>query len=162
MMTEYQIQNPTLRCARSGRELKPGERIHSILRLEGSTFLREDISSEQWDGVPAGVYAHWQGRVPSGNKPRKTPIDDEVLVECLSRLAEESDPAKWSFRYVLALLLIRRKRMRLLETTSTGQQEVLVLGCPKTGATFSVIDPGLADDELEAVQDEVFRVLGWD
>jgi len=26
---------------------------------------------------------------------------------------------------------------------------------------MTIIDPGLSDEELETVQDEVFRVLGW-
>jgi hypothetical protein len=162
MMMEYQIQAPTLRCARSGRELKPGERIHTVLRVERGAFLREDIAPEHWHGPPSGVFAHWQGKVPSGTKPRKMPIDDEVLVECLARLQDDPDPAKQRFRYVLALLLIRRKRMRLLETTQEAGIETLHLSDPKSGATYTVPDPQLADDELEAVQDEVFRVLGWD
>ncbi|MFQ3591626.1 MAG: hypothetical protein SNJ82_00335 [Gemmataceae bacterium] len=162
MITDYQIQAATPRCARSGRELRPGERIHSVLRIEGGAFLREDIAPEHWHGPPAGVFAHWVGRVPSGSKPRKMLIDDEVLVECLARLQNDPDPTKQRFRYVLALLLIRRKRMRLLETTQEAGVEILHLGDPKTAATYTVPDPQLADDELEAVQDEVFRVLGWD
>jgi len=162
MLLDYQIQAPTHRCARSGRELKPGERIHSVLRIEGGKFLREDVAAEHWHGPPPQVFAHWQGRVPSANKPRKMPIDDEVLVECLARLQDDPDPAKRRFRYVLALLLIRRKRMRLVETSHHAGVETLHLADPKSGATYEVLDPQLAEDELEAVQEEVFRVLGWD
>jgi hypothetical protein len=161
-MTDYQIQAPAPRCAGSGRELKPGERIFSVLLLEGGRFVRQDYGKEAWGGPPSGFFSFWQSKVPTGTKPKKPPIDDEVLVECLGRLEDDPTPQKMSFRYVLALLLMRRKRLRLEETTKESGSEVLRLRCPKTGMMYAVLDPGLSDDELEAAQDDVFRVLGWD
>ena len=157
-MTDYQIQGRTLRCARTGRELRPGERMWSVLLLDGARFVRQDFAAEAWDAPPPGAFAAWQGKVPPREKPRKPTIDDEVLVECLARLEDDPTPEKASFRYVLALLLMRRKRLRLEEEAGG----VLRLRCPKTGATYLVPDPALSDGELEAAQDDVFRVLGWD
>ena len=33
--------------------------------------------------------------------------------------------------------------------------------CTRGNTRFQVVDPALTDDELESVQEEVFRVLGW-
>src|SRR3954471_2624441 len=114
-MTEYQIQGSTLRCALSGRELKAGERYFSVLTLDGGKFSRSDYSREAWQGPPQGAFSYWQGKVPAGQKPRRPPIDDDLLVECLTRLEDDATPEKMSFRYVVALLLMRRKRLRLEE-----------------------------------------------
>jgi hypothetical protein len=35
-----------------------------------------------------------------------------------------------------------------------------MLRCPRTGARHEVLDPGLGDEELEGVQDDVFRAIG--
>jgi hypothetical protein len=73
----------------------------------------------------------------------------------------ENEPAKIKFRYVLALLLMRRKKLKLVEAHRDGDQDVLVLHAPQRGERVSVVDPQLSEEEMNAVQDEVFEVLGW-
>src|SRR5262249_30385785 len=144
-----------------GRELKAGERFYSVLIDEGTTLTRRDYSLEAWQGPPAGAFSFWQGRLPSGSAPRRPPIDEESLVDWIGRLEDGLEAGQQSFRYALAWLLVRRRRVRLEDTRQEGGQEVLTLRCARSGARFHVVDPGLPDSELEAVQDEVFGVLGW-
>jgi hypothetical protein len=160
-MTDYQIQASTRRCALSGREIKPGERFYSVLLDEGDTFVRQDYSLEAWHGPPEKTFSFWQGRLPACGAPKRPPIDDELLLDCFARLEGEPEPGKQAFRYVLALLLVRRKRLRMEDSTSEGGQGILVLRDGRSRTKYLVIDPGLPDDELELVQDEVFAVLGW-
>jgi hypothetical protein len=159
-MTDYQIQASTRRCAVTGRELRPGERYYSVLIDEGK-LIRQDYSLESWHGPPEGAFSFWQSRLPAGTAPRRQPIDDDILLGCFDRLKGELEPARLSIRYVLALLLIRRKRLRLEDARQEGGQEVLFLRDARSGARHQVIDPGLPDDEVESVQDEVFQLLGW-
>jgi hypothetical protein len=161
-VTDYQIQSSTRRCAVTGRELQPGERYYSVLLEEGGSFVRKDYSREAWTGPPPGAFSFWQGRLPTGTAPRRPPIDDDLLVECFTRLEGELEPNRLSFRFVLALLLIRRKRFRLEDTRKLGGQEVLAVRCTRSGTRHEVLDPGLSDGELESVQEDVFRVLGWE
>ncbi len=159
-MTDYQIQNSTRRCAISGRELKPGERYYSVLLDEAGKFTRKDYSDEAWQGPPEGAFSFWQGRLATGPSGRKLVIDDDLLTECFHRLEGQEEPNKRSFRFVLALLLMRRRRFKLEETRKVDGREVLVLRCPRTGARHEVLDPGISDEELEGVQDDVFRAIG--
>lgn len=159
-MTEYQIQPNTRRCASTGRELRPGERFFTALREEGGQFLRQDYSVEAWQ-APPGVFSFWSGRVPAADESRKPRIDDELLLECFERLEGQEEPSRVNFRYVVALLLMRRKRLRFDEANLRGEQEVLTLRCARTGAKYQVVNPRLSDEAMEAVQDEVFKVLGW-
>jgi hypothetical protein len=159
-MTDYQIQNSTRRCAITGKELQPGERYYSVLLDEAGTFTRKDYSLDAWQGPPEGAFSFWQGRLAAGAAPRRPVIDDELLVDCFQRLQGEDDPNKRSFRFVLALLLMRRRRFKLEETRQEGGGEVLVLRCARTGVRHQVLDPGMSDEELEGVQDDVFRAIG--
>jgi hypothetical protein len=161
-MTDYQIQNSTRRCAITGRELKPGERYYSVLLDEGGNFTRKDYSLEAWQGPPAGAFSFWQGRLTTARIPRKPAIDDEMLVDCFHRLEGDLEPNRVSFRFVLALLLLRRRRFKLEETRQEGATEVLVLRCLRSGVRSQVVDPGMSDEELESVQDDVFRAIGWE
>ncbi len=160
-MTEYQIQTNTRRCSITGRELQPGEKYFSVLFDEQGAFVRRDYGAESWSGAPEGAYSFWSGRLPLEANARRPPIDDEMLFECLRRMHAETEPAKIKFRYVLALLLMRRKRLKFVEAHHEGDHDVLILQAPQRGERLTVIDPQLSDQEMSAVQDEVFEVLGW-
>ncbi|MGE3807571.1 MAG: hypothetical protein AB7K24_23145, partial [Gemmataceae bacterium] len=121
-----------------------------------------DFSRDAWQGPPAGAYSFWMGKVPAANEKRRLRIDDELLVECFNRLEGETDANKINFRYVVALLLLRRKRFKFEESRREGDQEVLCLLCTKTRSKVEVINPRLTEEEMAAVQEEVFKVLGWE
>jgi hypothetical protein len=161
-MTDYQIQAPTRRCAVTGRELRPGERYHAVLLDEGGRFVRHDYAADAWAGPPPGAFSHWSGRVPKdGEAARRPPIDDELLVECFHRLDGAEEPAQVHFRYVVALLLMRRKRFKFEDVTKDAVGETMTLRDTRTGERHRVADPGLTEEAMAAVQDEVFQVLGW-
>jgi hypothetical protein len=158
---EYDIQAITRRCAASGRDLAPGEKYYSVLiDLEGK-FVRKDFGTEAWTGPPPGVFSFWSGRVPADRPGRQPRIDDEILVECFGRLEGQSEPERLSFRYVVALLLMRRKRFKFEEAKIEEGQEILTLRCSRTGARYRVLNPRLTEAEMTVVQDEVFDMLGW-
>jgi hypothetical protein len=161
-MTEYQIQPNTRRCVVCGRDLKPGERYYSVLRDEAGKFVREDYGAESWQGPPADAFSFWAGRVPAVGGRRPPPIDDDMLLECFTRLEGRSEPASVNFRYVLALLLMRRKRFKFEETRTEDGREILCLRCGRTGTRHEVVNPSLTDEEMAAVQDDVFRAIGWE
>jgi hypothetical protein len=161
-MTDYQIQPNTRHCSATGRELRPGERHYSVLLDQGGKFIRQDYSAEGWQGPPHGAFSFWQGRISAGSAPRRPPIDDDLLMDCFLRLEGQTEPGRISFRYVLALLLMRRRRFRFEETRQEDGQETLLMRCTRTGAKYQVVNPGLTDEEMEAVQDDVFVALGWE
>jgi len=161
-MTDYEIQGPTRVCAATGRELKPGDRFHAVLTERAGKFVRTDFAAEAWPGAPLEAVAHWSGRVPADDKPRKPVINDEVLLGCFERLQDATDTDGLNFRYVAALLLMRRKRFRFEDVArDDAGRDVMVLKDVKSGTVHPVLDPRLTDDQIALVQAEVFRVLGW-
>ncbi|MBY0525054.1 MAG: hypothetical protein K2R98_16735 [Gemmataceae bacterium] len=161
-MTEYQIQANTRRCAGSGRELRPGERVYTVLLDEAGKFVRQDYSTEAWTGPPSNAFSFWVARLPKDEESRRPRIDDELLLDCFRRLQGQVEPDRVNFRYVLALLLMRRKRLKFEDARTEGDQEILRLRCAKTREQHEVVNPRLADDEMAGVQEEVFKVLGWE
>src|SRR6185437_4006690 len=77
-------------------------------------------------------------------------------------LEGQLEPRRLRFRYVVALLLMRRRRLKFDQTQQDGAQEVLLLRCTRTGARHTVVNPSLTDEELATVQDDVFQALGWE
>ena len=160
-MTEYQIQPNTRRCAATGRELQPGERYFTALIEDGAAFVRQDFASEAWKGPPHAVFSFWTGRIPQPDEAAKPRFDDDLLEECFHRLEHETEPSKVNFRYVVALLLIRRKRLRFEQSIEQAGVETLEVSDVRTGDKALVTNPQLSAEQMAEVQAEVFRVLGW-
>jgi hypothetical protein len=161
-MLDYQIQPNTRRCSATGRDLKPGERYFSVLLDEEGRFVRRDYSVEAWQGPPTGAFSFWVGRIPSGETKKRPPIDDELLLDCFTRLDGETESGRVNFRFVLALLLMRRRRLKLEGSVVEEGDEVLVMRCTRSGAEHRVVNPQLTDEQIAEVQEEVFQTLGWD
>lgn len=164
MLTEYEVQSNTRICAATGRPLQPGEKIVSLLEEQPGGLLRRDFAWENWKGPPAEALAYWVTQVPSSERPAKPKLNAELLLDCFVQLSPSRDPNRLNFRYVLALLLMRRKRLKFEDfgTKSTlADERKLVLRDARSGQRYEVQDPQLSETEIAAVQDEIFRVLGW-
>jgi len=162
MPMDVQIQGPTRVCAASGRELKPGEKFYGVLLEETGQFVRRDFAPETWTAPPQGAVAYWVGRIPAADRPRKPTFNDDLLIDCFGHLADASEPDRLNFRYVVALLLMRRKRLKFEDSyRDESGRDVLMLRDSRTGSLHNVVDPRLTEEQMTAVQDEVFKVLGW-
>jgi hypothetical protein len=161
-MTDYPIGPGARRCCVSGRELRPGERYFSVLLDEGARFIRRDYAPEAWSGPPEGAFGFWAGKVAAGEAKRRPAFDDDMLADLFARLEGQLEAGRVRFRYVVALLLMRRRRLRFEEARTEGGQEVLALRCPRSGARHLVVNPRLTDAEMATVQDDVFQALGWE
>jgi hypothetical protein len=159
---DYQIQPHTRRCAVTGREIKPGERFYTVLLEEGQQFVRRDYSAEAWQGAPAGAFSFWAGKVAENAESQRPPIDDELLLDCFHRLEGQLEPHQVNFRYVVALLLMRRKRLRFEDARQKNGQEAIVVRCLRDRKSYEVFNPRLSEEEIASVQEEVFKVLGWE
>jgi hypothetical protein len=161
-MTDYQIQSNSRRCASTGRELQPGEKFYSVLFDESGQLVRKDYAEEAWQGPPEDAFSFWSGRVPPPDSSRRPRIDDDLLLDCFCRLEGQAEQDRVNFRYVLALLLMRRKRFKFEEARVDGDQEILLLRCSRSGEKYQVLNPRLTEEAMAAVQEEVFRILGWE
>jgi|SRR5579883_1097550 len=161
-MPDYEIAAPTRRCAATGRELNPGDKFYGVLTDDAGKFVRRDFAADAWRGPPAGTIAFWAGRIPPSDRPRRPTFNDEHLAGLFAQLAGTTDPTRVNLRYAVALLLMRRKRLKFEDLRRSAGGDVLVLRDARSGARHEVADPRLTEAEIAAVQDEVFRQLGWE
>jgi hypothetical protein len=161
-MTTYQLKGPSRVCWATQRPLEVGEPFYSaVLEVDGR-FERRDYSATGWAQPPEGAVAWWKSRVPLEVEAKPAAINDELLVDCFEHLSGARETDRLNFRYVVALLLMRRKRFRFEDVRKVGEQESLIIRDVRTGKKHDVVDPRLDDAAMAAVQDEVFRILGWE
>lgn len=155
---DYEFQRCTRRCAATDRELGPGEEFFSVLLAEGAQLRRLDYSVGAWKGPPEKAAGWWKSRMPDASSRRMHWAPNDVMLHFFERL--ESQPEQADMRFVLALLLVRRRVLRE-EDRGTDQRgrEVMVLYCPRREATYSVSAIAPAPERIHAIQEELARLL---
>ncbi len=157
-MIDYEVQRCTRHCATTGRELQPGEEFFSTLVAEGSDVVRHDYASEAWQGPPEGVLGWWKSHMPERNAKKLHWAPNDVMLELLESL--ESQAEKKDMRYVLGLLLVRRRVVRLEETErDDAGHEVSILYCPRRETTYRVETTMPSDERIVQIQQELGRLL---
>jgi len=155
---DFHVQRCTRRCSKTGQEFRPDELFYSMLVAEGSEVVRHDFSAEAWEGPPEGILGWWKSRMPSRNANKVNWAPNDIMLELFLELAEQ--PQKKDLRYVLTLLLIRRRIMRLEDTEIDEENtEQLVVFCARHEKSYRV--PVAAPDErrTEEIQNELAQLL---
>ena len=154
---DYEVQRSARRCATSGREFAPGEKFYSALVVEGAELRRYDYAVEAWQRGPRARSAGGSRSSPTPAPSGRTGSPNDVLLQCFDELAEQ--PGREDMRYVVALLLVRRRVFRLEEDDCGAAGEVLVLHCPRRDATYEV--PVVIPDpaRIDEIQQHVAKLL---
>ncbi|HMD54793.1 MAG TPA: hypothetical protein VKJ65_09615, partial [Phycisphaerae bacterium] len=82
-----------------------------------SPWQRLDFCQACWTSgkrpaPPADMFSYWKTVVPEPEKKRRIFVDDSVLMDLFNRLADRTDMTDVRFRFVLALLLMRKKLLK--------------------------------------------------
>ncbi|MGC4006880.1 MAG: hypothetical protein QM811_28650 [Pirellulales bacterium] len=158
-MIDFDLRHCTRHCAATGRELRPGEDYFTVLRKAGADVLRDDYAADAWTGPPPDCLAWWKAKLPPANETKKPAwAPNDVLLRRFESLADVPEQA--DLRYVLALLLIRRRLLRLerSERDATGLERLTVY-CART-ETETTLPAILPDAAHEAeIQNELGKLL---
>lgn len=155
---DYEIQRCTRRCAATERELAPGEEFFSVLIAEGAELKRLDYSTDAWEGPPENATGWWRSRMPSATQNRMHWAPNDVMLHFFEEL--ESQPDRLDMRFVLALLLVRRRVLREEDRIRDSQgREVTVLFCPRNERTYEVPTVLPSASRVEQIQEELAQLL---
>ena len=165
MQAEWSIQSRADRCARTGHEFAGGENFYTLLFRDRHGFHREDISEEAWaqlrknDAEKTQPFSFWRSRYEPPPAVAPEPLAKQTAEDLLRRYMEENDASHANARYILALMLERKRLLKPVETQNSAEGRTLIYQHAKTGELFVIPDPQLRFDQIEAVQNEVAQLL---
>jgi len=134
---DIKLQRPRTGCAESGREFVPGEAFYSALVRGAGSIDRVDVAAAAWRGAPEGTIAWWRSAYPAAGATGPVLAPPEVLLDALEAL--EDIAADEPLRYLLALQLVRRRVLRVVDDPpGTGSGDELVLACRKRDREYRV------------------------
>jgi hypothetical protein len=164
---DLKLHRPHGCCHRSGRPFVPGEVFYSSLVRSPAGLERIDCAPEHWDGPPERTLAWWRSSYPApqGGGPELAPLD--VLLDVLERL--DGQPEDATLRYLLALELVRRRVLRVVEEKRDAEAgdnagpattlQHLHLTCRRRDTAYSVAIAPPAPAGAGAVQERLTSLL---
>lgn len=151
-------------CAATERHFEDGEAFYTALfpDPESSGYLRKDFSMDAWEqrGDDAGVpFSFWKTKYVAPVKEEEVEVTEESPEDLLRRLIEEDEEHTENARYILAVMLERKKQLVEADSQPTPTGIIRIYEQRKTGDVFIVKDPNIPLDEVEKVQEEVTILL---
>ncbi len=161
MTQPWNIRPPAKCCAVTARPFLDGELFYSVLIEEKAELVRVDYCAEAWESRSADPrLCHWRGEFKiSATEPKVEPVQRHDAEGLLRRMIDENEPSTVHARYILALMLERKKILRPVETLQRPSGILLVYAHKESGETFLIDDPQLHLSQIASIQEAVAALL---
>ena len=166
MQQNWSIRSRAHTCALTGRPFEDGESFHTTIYFDPDEngYVRRDVCAEAWaqeveQRKPVAAWKTIYSRVLAEAKPEITPKESAQAL--LQRFIEEGDPRTENARYILALMLERKRQLHQTAEKEIDGAKMLFYENRKTGEIFIVRDPELKLSEMADMQEEVATLLAF-
>lgn len=160
MFDSWRITKSRGACSRCGEEFAANRVLFSGLKEEEGELTRRDFCPDCWEQDDAGFFCFWRTRRPEAEQ--KQTVDTDLMLEFFDRLDRPDTEKKGALRFVLALYLMRRKELKLLQVERDGGGESLVLQRRSSGGKARVANPGLTEEQIQETAAHLGHLLNAD
>src|ERR1035438_5813972 len=164
-MIEWNIQSRGHACTACGKSFADQEVYHTLLFDEKADFRSSDVCQACWQKQYSegardrkGFISYWHG-VFVAPTPHVDAIQRENAESLLRKLIELNDPRYIPAGYILAVMLERKRLLKIKEQITREGHRVFIYEQVGTGDVFTIIDPDLQLNQLEQVQHDVAALL---
>lgn len=161
----YTLSHSSGRCAATQRAFEDGETFIAVLHESGAALARSDYGLEAWNAGsrPAGpIVGFWKATFQARRPERGGLLADADLLNVFDDLGQSTDPRQVRFRFLLTLLLVRRRMLRVVSTRRTPEGKHLLVqrrdAAPGT-QPLEVLDPGMDDTSVTEAVEQLGMVL---
>ncbi|MBN1786881.1 MAG: hypothetical protein JW806_00635 [Sedimentisphaerales bacterium] len=158
-MADWEIHKPLGICSGSGEVIGPGRSFIATLVETGNGFERRDYTEQYWQQDSPAVYCYWKSTMPEDDKKKKIFVDNDMLLAFFERLATETDEEKINFRFVLTLVLMRKRLIKYDSSQTVDGKEIWTVKITGRNETADVINPYLTEDKIEQLSDQLGQIL---
>ena len=163
-MNEWNIQSRAHVCEACGQSFADKQSYRTVLFEEGKELRRSDICEPCAQKIAdprsrAGFISQWQGIYEAPPAQPVDPIQKDTAETILRKVTEQNDPRYAPAAFILAVMLERKRALKVKEQLVRDGQRIFIYEQPKTGDVFTIADPNLRLDQLEEVQRDVAQLL---
>jgi len=158
-MAKWDIDKPLGRCSGTGEKIETSQEYFAALVETAQGLQRQDFSVDYWQKHRPKVYCYWKTKLQQEGQKRNVFIDDEMLMAFFDRLSEEAEQMNVHFRFVLALVLMRKKKLRYESCRIADGKEVWMLRVAGSKRTADVVNPHIDEQQIEQLSNQIGRIL---
>jgi len=158
---DWKIEKRKGACETCGKAFAVRQAFFAALVDTGPAFVRHEFCEACWPSQdPARFFSCWKTSMPAPEDGPKR-ADVEAAEDTFDRLIREPapDPARQRLAFLLSLLLLQRRRLKLLETVTRDGREVLRFERTEDRAVVEVANPGIPETELASLKSEMDALL---
>ena len=161
-MAEWEINKPLGQCYGTGRKITYGEEYFGALVETEEGLQRRDFCADYWESQQPDVFCYWKTRLPKPGQKKQLFIDDKMLMAFFERLEKETEQEKIDFRFVLSLILMRKRILKYNATRIEEGKEIWHLRVVGDKQNVEVINPHLDEEQIEQLSSQIGEILQTD
>ena len=158
----YEVARPRGLCVVCQTQIDPQQPLMAALRETPQGFERLDVCLACWPNFAdkPDLIGFWKTSMPLVEQKKKLFVDDEVLAQLFERLAATTEPAKLNFRFVLGLILMR-KRLIIYESTrhDDDNREIWQVRFKGKDQILDLLNPRLDESQIVDVSNQLGEIL---
>lgn len=160
----WSIKSRAHACSVTEKKFTDGESFYTALYPdpESSGYLRKDFSKDAWENLDDDAdkpFSTWGSIYHAPVKEEEVEVTEESPEDLLRRLVEEDEEHTENVRYILAVMLERKKQLVEADSQHTPTGILRIYEHRKTGDVFIVKDPNIPLSEIDSVQQEISDLL---
>jgi hypothetical protein len=147
-------------CAACGQPLQPGQVYYAVIWRQGEEYARKDFDEKCWAAPPADAVGVWRAKVPMPEvKAKARHVPAPLLLSVFERLGDTDGTATQKLRFVLALLLLRRRLLRLSGTAQEAGCEIWRMRRTGEENDVDVVCPPLTQEDADQLSQQLADLL---
>lgn len=159
MSKDWNMPRRSDQCAACAKTFDPGQPLTAYLFETDAGYLRQDYCQTCHPPAEPQPLGSWQTRRPEPATRRAISFDTASIYAFFQQLEDADTTRAEQLRFLLALLLWRKKALSLERTASTADAEVWEFAAPKSDIVHRVRRPVLSEDELEQLSGQIEQLM---
>ena len=164
MKEPWSIKSRARECVESGDAFQSGQKIRAAIfpDPESSGYLRKDYTIEAWENREGeeNPFSCWLTTYePPVTEEKAEDVVEDDPETLLKRLVDEEEEHTENARYILAVMLERKKLLRETDTQEIPSGILRIYEHRKSGDVYIIKDPQISLTDVDRVQEEVRQLL---
>jgi hypothetical protein len=160
-MTAWNLKRQRIVCATCATGFEAGARYFSLLSTQAGELARSDFCQRCWSARPAGdVDLFWWRTRHEERKQRGLSFNLEALEALFVALEGRHDKAVVELRFLLCLLLMRKRRLKVVRMTRGAGLDAFLVRRPRRQEEFSVVLCEFTPERMAELREELRALFG--
>ena len=156
----YEVARARGQCVVCQTPIEPQQPLMAALKETPIGFERLDICLNCWPTFDkTDLIGFWKTSMPLVEQKKKLFVDDEVLCQLFERLADATEPAKLNFRFVLGLILMRKRLIVYESSRNEETREIWQVRFKGKEEIFDLLNPRLDESQVLDVSNQLGEIL---